>query len=620
MNLAFPIPDSALTNAIGHAAGAFLFGTFLVLAFPRHRSDNKGLALLAAGLALLWNVVSLNVLLLSPQQGRLAEVLAAVGFSTLSLLPAVLLQLCLRGSLSWVVRAGYGLGAFALACHLGELALNVPDLHKIGLSAITFGFGALTAFSVLRVLWTTQESTRGTTSRTMAVMSLFLLAVSFAHLNHGHIEEAWSQELLLHHAGIPLALFVLLQDYRFVFADALIRLFANVLLAVLFGWCAVAVSSGRSLLVQVAATSALVGGFGFARQLAQRMLTKLAFRQPDHQQLDAILGTFQTFHGDEPEFLEKAAEAMAERMGAELLGIEKLPANMNDLISAVPLEEAVGGPKWKRRGTALVVPIRVPGSDSHVVLLGDRRGGRPYLSLDLEFLSLLAAGAAQQLERIRALETERLVSQAELRALQAQIHPHFLFNALNTLYGIIPREATAARKTVLNLADIFRYFLRTETAFVPLKEELHVVNAYLAIEAHRLGNKLAIEMVIDDSLLGEPVPVLSIEPLVENAIKHGVGRRPEGGIVRIEIARAEEGRMRVMVSDTGPGFEKATTTAALSGAGVGLANVSRRLELCYGPESELSVESTSRGTSVAFHIPCRKRDANNPTRTSTTTV
>ena len=152
MNLAFPIPDSALTNAIGHAAGAFLFGTFLVLAFPRHRSDNKGLALLAAGLALLWNVVSLNVLLLSPQQGRLAEVLAAVGFSTLSLLPAVLLQLCLRGSLSWVVRAGYGLGAFALACHLGELALNVPDLHKIGLSAITFGFGALTAFSVLRSL------------------------------------------------------------------------------------------------------------------------------------------------------------------------------------------------------------------------------------------------------------------------------------------------------------------------------------------------------------------------------------------------------------------------------------------------------------------------------------
>ena len=99
-----------------------------------------------------------------------------------------------------------------------------------------------------------------------------------------------------------------------------------------------------------------------------------------------------------------------------------------------------------------------------------------------------AEAITEQLELHRESEMRRLISQAELRALQSQIHPHFLFNALNALYGIIPREAGAARDTVLNLADIFRYFLDTRKAQVPLSEEMRIVTAYLEIEPRaRIG-------------------------------------------------------------------------------------------------------------------------------------
>ena len=136
----------------------------------------------------------------------------------------------------------------------------------------------------------------------------------------------------------------------------------------------------------------------------------------------------------------------------------------------------------------------------------------------------------EQLEQYRDLETRRLVAQAELRALQSQIHPHFLFNALNALYGIIPREARGARETVLNLADIFRYFLETKKTLVPLEEEMHIVKAYLDVERLRLGDKLRLEIDVTPEAQAVPIPILSIQPLVENAVKHGIAPLAGGGV------------------------------------------------------------------------------------------
>jgi LytS/YehU family sensor histidine kinase len=215
-------------------------------------------------------------------------------------------------------------------------------------------------------------------------------------------------------------------------------------------------------------------------------------------------------------------------------------------------------------------------------------------------LSRLAAAIVEQVERFRETEMRRLVSQAELRALQSQINPHFLFNALNTLYGVIPRTAPKARETVLNLAEIFRYFLQSEKTFIPLSEELQIVRAYLEIERLRLGERLETRIEIDDAALGTPIPILSIQPLVENAIKHGVAAKAGPG--RLELsAVADDGHVRIAVRDTGPGMN--ADSARANGRGVGLSNVRRRLQLCFGPGADLAIHTSAEGTSVEFAVP-----------------
>src|SRR6202035_2997713 len=131
-------------------------------------------------------------------------------------------------------------------------------------------------------------------------------------------------------------------------------------------------------------------------------------------------------------------------------------------------------------------------------------GGRRYLSEDLQALSRLTAAIVEQVERFRNSEMQRLVSQAELRALQSQINPHFLFNALNTLYGTIPREEVGARRMVINLAEIFRYFLQSDRTFVPLSQEMQIVRAYLEVEQLRLGDRLRVEFQVDEAALDLP--------------------------------------------------------------------------------------------------------------------
>jgi LytS/YehU family sensor histidine kinase len=298
---------------------------------------------------------------------------------------------------------------------------------------------------------------------------------------------------------------------------------------------------------------------------------------------------------DERQYLIDASAELGRFVGADASVIED--ANLLDLRRpALVGQLSKGRAALEDQGVEVIVPLRFSSGATRYVLLGRRSGGRRYLSEDLLALGRAASLIGEQLEQFRESEMRRLVSQAELRALQSQIHPHFLFNALNTLYGIIPREAKGARNTVLNLADILRYFLETGKTFLPLDQELHIVKAYLEVEKLRLGDKLRIEIDVDPDALHVPIPILSIEPLVENAVKHAIAPKVEGGLVRLR-ATLEQGALHVIVSDTGGGF---STTKS---SGVGLENVTRRLQLCYGAESELHVQSDAEGSSVSFSIP-----------------
>jgi LytS/YehU family sensor histidine kinase len=238
-----------------------------------------------------------------------------------------------------------------------------------------------------------------------------------------------------------------------------------------------------------------------------------------------------------------------------------------------------------------------------LILLGRRHGGQRYFSEDLDTLRRTGMEIAERVEGLRRQEMNRLVSQAELRALQSQINPHFLFNALNTLYGTIPREANGARRMVINLAEIFRYFLQSDRTFVPLAQEMQIVRAYLEVEQLRLGDRLTVEFHVDESALHLLVPVLSVQPLVENAIKHGIAQSAEPGYVHVRIElRGEE--LRILVENSSN-----TATAALegAGAGVGLQNVRRRLEICYGPGATLRLAPDQQKTTAEICIPLAAR-------------
>jgi LytS/YehU family sensor histidine kinase len=224
------------------------------------------------------------------------------------------------------------------------------------------------------------------------------------------------------------------------------------------------------------------------------------------------------------------------------------------------------------------------------------------LSEELRALNHLVTIAAEETERFRTAEMQRLVSEAELQALQSQINPHFLFNALNTLYGIIPREAAGARRTVLNLSEIFRYFLRSSKSLIPLSEEIKIVVSYLEIERLRLGPRLQTEISIDEDCRDVLIPILSIQPLVENSIKHGLSKHTGDGWLRV-TASCADGSVTIVVEDSGPGPASNGGRAVSKGAGVGLTNVTRRLQLCFGPEAGVRMRHRESGAHVEFSVP-----------------
>jgi two-component system LytT family sensor kinase len=244
--------------------------------------------------------------------------------------------------------------------------------------------------------------------------------------------------------------------------------------------------------------------------------------------------------------------------------------------------------------------MRFSRGDAHYLLLGPREGGRRYLSEDCVVLGRFAAAVVEHVDQLRDLQMQSLVSQAELRTLQAQINPHFLFNSLNTLYGTIDRANVEARRLVLNLADVFRYLLRSDRTFIEIEEELRIVRAYLEIEELRLGPRLHTEISIDPSARHAAIPLLSIQPLVENAVKHGVATRMGSGFVRLTI-RADAGEVSVEVANSG----ECDAQALARPSGIGLSNVRRRLTLCYGDESRFEAHSADGVTRVGFKVPLK---------------
>lgn len=597
-----------LINALGHLAGITAFGAFLILLIRSVRAGSRtgiGLPAAAAALAVCWNAGSLAVLF-SPAGSGTGEIVASLSFAVLSLLPCVLLHLALEWQYRWLRLAGYVVGIVASGIHLAEAIDFGRASHELGVQLITYGFGALAVIAAV-LLSRGRADHRAAGMRAFAAMSLFLLAASFVHFGAEHGPGSWAHELVFHHAGIPLALFVLLQDYRFLLLDVFVRLLGTAVLAALFaaallvlggqlGFLALQDADALGVAVFLALAAAAIVAYPFVRDRLRAWVQAALFRRGDAAAVVKSLRPSPAV--DERDFLEEASKRIAQFVSAKRWRLlDRGGSSLASWTEVLPVRSTLPLPEEAEGWAEVAVPLRFAGDEARTLLLGSREGARRYLSEDLADLDLLATEVAGQVERLRREQQHRLLAEAELETLRAQINPHFLFNALNALYGVIPRAASNARGTLVNLADIFRYALDGKRQFVSLEEEIRIVEAYLQIERLRLGDRLAISIELDDDARSLQVPALSIQPLVENAVKHGVSAKPEGGEVRVHASLAK-GHLSVEVADDGAGFDP----WAVDSAGNGLTNVRRRLHLCYGDQADFAIDSSARGTRVRFTV------------------
>lgn len=257
------------------------------------------------------------------------------------------------------------------------------------------------------------------------------------------------------------------------------------------------------------------------------------------------------------------------------------------------------------------------GPEQHITITPEIRqmGVRMYALLPVVPTVLMGLiGYHQYWSRILSLESRErqlteLAATAQLAALRAQINPHFLFNSLNSIAQLIHADPAKAEACVERLADMFRYVLRrAEKEFVPLAEELEMTQAYLDIERARFGERLQVVTQIDASSLRQLIPNLILQPLVENAVKHGLSLKRGTGTIRID-AEVTDGHLTLAVVDDGLGMP-GTTLAAVYERGVGLRNLRDRLARLYGPSHLPEITSTpGQGTRVRLRLPVRPLEA-----------
>jgi two-component system, LytTR family, sensor kinase len=254
--------------------------------------------------------------------------------------------------------------------------------------------------------------------------------------------------------------------------------------------------------------------------------------------------------------------------------------------------------------SAIVAPLVVQDRRAGALVALYDRPGRLRLE-ETRVVGEVAAlvSAMVELSELEA-QGERL-ARAELRALRAQISPHFIYNALAAVASFIHSRPEEARELLTEFAEFIRYAFARQRAYVTVADELRYSEKYLRLEQARFGARLRVRVQVDPDVLQAVLPVLSLQPLVENAVRHGVERRPEGGLVAIEgIDLGNDVALRV--SDDGAGIDPDRAHAALAGAGpgIGLGNVHGRLRSTFGEGYGLQVESEpGRGTTVVMTLP-----------------
>jgi sensor histidine kinase YesM len=216
---------------------------------------------------------------------------------------------------------------------------------------------------------------------------------------------------------------------------------------------------------------------------------------------------------------------------------------------------------------------------------------------------LAAAAQLAQEERLMRLSSEKLALEASLQRLQAQVEPHFLFNTLSTIVSLMDRDPARAKTMQLDLIRYLRTTLgRTQAAETTLGQEMELIRAYLNLFSIRMEERLQYAIEVPEALHPLPLPPMLLQPIVENALLHGLEPKITGGRIHIRAAR-QQGQLAITVSDTGRGLDRQ------KGPGVGLTNVRERLARLYGNEGRLAItENETGGVTVVIEIPLTTAD------------
>jgi two-component system, LytTR family, sensor kinase len=254
--------------------------------------------------------------------------------------------------------------------------------------------------------------------------------------------------------------------------------------------------------------------------------------------------------------------------------------------------------------SAVLAPLLVQGKRAGTLIAFYRATGRPSHA-ELRVVQEAASLVAAQVELSVLAEHEERLAQAELRALRAQISPHFIYNALAAVAGDIHARPEEARELLIDFAEFTRYLFRDGRSYVTLGEELDHVERYLRLEQARFRGSLHITIDVPAETRTAVVPAMSLQPLVENAVRHGVELRAGTGRVDID-ARARNGDVELRITDDGCGIESERVPQVLAGAsgGIGLANVDGRLRATFGDRYKLRIQSrVGEGTTVVMTVP-----------------
>ena len=611
-------------QTLGFATGTVLFGLLAVLSRRADRlSGQSSLGLHSAWLGMLWNVG-----MLVEHIGRLAGVrlsllpmrmVAAAAYTTLALLPTVFLMAALTryekrqpfAGKRWLL-----FFSFAIACTLtiglfaGRLNLGVRWLPV--LSAVAYNL--VLHLAVILILF---GRTRDFPARAFVRLELWLLVGLAATLMlsiHTVFETKIDRtiQVISQQSGIPIALTAIASLSRFRFADVFIKRSFTILTAVVtvliyslfvirpllrFVRVSARYPEAASWVLMTVLGCALLLIFPAMQRWIHQATDRWLFRRPDYGQLARTFADELETAEYEPRVL-----AMLKRRLETALQVEKIRAH-SDGDALAPLENSV------------LLPIKVNAVVILTLAIEPGREGRKLLSDEMAFLSTLADLAGRRIESLRfererherELRESRLqasLTQAELRALQAQVNPHFLFNTLNTIADLIGAEPEKAELMTERLAEVFRYVLtQSEASLISVREEFDFLQTYLAIEQVRFGERLKVEMKVDPAVAHQRIPPLILQPLVENAIKHGLSSKREGGRLGI-VAENQDGALRLTVEDDGIGWNDLRPANIRGGTGVGLKNVRERLLVVYDGRAEFQIESVAgQGTQIHIVIP-----------------